>query len=332
LDFSIGAMHLIYYQMFALHWVERDHNDPMYLLYQCIVEGLAEMLAGKTVRWLEDFMLIIGFMPSGSLETSHGNSWIMINFYWLAYIFDTMANSCVEVRKEIWLYMINRRIVALFFGDDFVGGGPVCLDVISVDHFAEFIAAKYGVQMKNKRTYRSLITYHKVIRGVVIRNIYTGPVYLKRHFCMSENFELEQVYPDICPIVPWRPLAQYKWRMSVPKDRGCPVHRNLSRLIGLAYDTLGIEPIAYIMLKFVFKRQYAISCSQIGKAAVDRLIPEMLAEDRKYLLKIGMQGIPERFPEYMELLYLNKFDREYHLPDYDHTRTWQESVLEVELY
>jgi len=330
LDTSIGAMHLVFYQMFSLVWLERDDKDPMYLLIQCIIEALAEMLAGKTVRWIEDFMLIIGFMPSGSLETSHGNSWIMIMFYWLAYIFTVMAESEVSVRKRIWMYLLARRIINLFFGDDFLGGSPRDLDEISVEGFAEFIFVKYGVVMKNKNTYNSLITYHTVVGGTVLRTVYTGPVYLKRQFVMSENFGLTVHHPNICPIVPWRPLMQYKWRMAVPKDRGAPVFRNLSRLIGLAYDTIGVEPLAFYMIKFVFDIEYEMSCHAYGKQNVDRMIPELLADDRKYLLKIGMQGIPERFPDYDELLHLNYMDREYHLPKYSETRTWQESVLEVE--
>jgi len=84
------------------------------------------------------------------------------------------------------------------------------------------------------------------------------------------------------------------------------------------------------MIKFVFDIEYEMSCHAYGKQNVDRMIPELLADDRKYLLKIGMQGIPEKFPDYDELLHLNYMDREYHLPKYSETRTWQESVLEVE--
>jgi len=212
----------------------------------------------------------------------------------------------------------------------FLGGSPRDLDEISVEGFAEFIFVKYGVVMKNKNTYNSLITYHTVVGGTVLRTVYNGPAYLKRQFVMSENFCLTVHHPNICPIVPWRPLMQYKWRMAVPKDRGAPVFRNLSRLIGLAYDTIGVEPLAFYMIKFVFDIEYEMSCHAYGKQNVDRMIPELLADDRKYLLKIGMQGIPEKFPDYDELLHLNYMDREYHLPKYSETRTWQESVLEVE--
>jgi len=332
LDTSIGAMQLVYYQMFAMQWVQRDDKDPFYLLFQCILEGLAEMLAGKTVRWLEDFMLILGFMPSGSLETSHGNSWIMINFYWLAYIFHTMATVDIDTRKLIWMLMIARRIIALFFGDDFIASCPRNLDIISIEGFAEFIWKFYGVDMKRKATYSSLISYFVVANSTVVRTIYQGPAYLKRQFVLSTNFCLDKMFPEISPIVPWRPIAQYKWRMSVPKDRGCQVFRNLSRLIGLAYDTLGIEPLAFAMIEFKYNLEYNFSCSVHGKVMIDRMIPELMKEDQKYLLKIGMQGIPERFPSYYEVLCLNHLDVEYHRPKHKETRTWQESVLEVELY
>jgi len=332
LDTSIGAMHLVMYQMFCLVWLLRDDNDPMYLLIKCIVEGLAEMLAGKTVKWLEDFMLIVGFMPSGSLETSHGNSWIMINFYWFGYIFNVLFRVSRDERRKIWDYLIARRLAGLFFGDDYLGSAPRDLDSITNEGFAEYINAKYGVEMKSNSTYYSLLTYLKVASGTCLQVIYRGPIYLKRHFILSQNFHLQNYFPGICEVVPWRPIYQYKWRMSVCADRSAPIYHNLARLIGLAYDTLGVEPGAYYMLKFVYDESYRISVGLRGVEFVHRIIPEDLAKDRKYLLKLGMKDVPKGFPSYSELLYLNHFDREYHKPVYDETRTWQESVLEVETF
>jgi len=155
---------------------------------------------------------------------------------------------------------------------------------------------------------------------------------LKRVFVLSENVCLNIKQPKIAKVVPWRPIAQYKWRMGVPNKRSGPIYMNLSRLVGLAYDTLGIEPTAYIMLRFVYKLSYKYSVALEGKAFVDRTLPEQLAEDRKYLLKLGMQEIPTDFPTYEQLMFLNYYDRNYHKPEYNETRSWQESVLEVELY
>jgi len=101
LDLSINSMMLMLYMMMGSLWIIKE-DTHMYRMYQYLLEGCAEQLAGKCVRWLKDFVFLLGVMPSGSLETSHGDSWIVGVMMFLTFVFYKMRVSSSSDRKLIW--------------------------------------------------------------------------------------------------------------------------------------------------------------------------------------------------------------------------------------
>jgi len=318
--------------MFAQYFVHRDDRSHAYRIFQYLLECYSEQLAGKVVRWLHDYMLILGYMPSGSLETSHGDTWIMINYYWLGYIFHEMSIADVETRKKIWYYMKRRQIVALFFGDDFLAVIPRVLlgSPLSGERFAEYLNIKHDVKLKSLATHGSLLTYLKVWKNEVIGYDYKGPTYLKRKFLDSRNFNLSAWEPQIAPIVPWRPFTQYQWRAGMPTDRSAPVYMNLSRLLGLLYDTLGIDPVAYAFLAYLYHRTNEIGVRLTSPEFIKDNLPKWVESDQKYLRKIGYKIEVYECPTRAFLLQLNVLDREYHRPRFPNIRKWQEAMWDTE--
>jgi len=317
--------------MFNLIYVERDDSDITYRIFQYLLEACSEQLAGKTIRWLYDYMIIMGYMPSGSLETSMGDTWIMMIFYWLSYLFFEMRQATREVRRKIWRFLKIRFIIGLFFGDDFLIAFPLeLLDApLSVDRFAEYLLRNHNVRMKSRATHFSLLTYLNVTNNEVTGYAYRGPVYLKRRFIDSRNFMLKDWEPEIADVVPWRALQQYQWRAGVPTDRTNPVFMNLPRLLGLIYDTLGVDPVAYHMLAYMYKVTYQLGVKMTSEQYIRTNMPEWVEKDKKYLLKIGYE-IHDKIdcPTRGEMLKLNIFDREYHKPRFPTIRSWQESMLD----
>jgi len=329
LDTSITAMPLLLYLMFAQIWVQRDDADPSYRMFQYVLESCAEQLAGKTVRWIKDFILLIGVMPSGSLETSHGDSWVVGVVYWLAYVFNVMEKQSPEIRRQIWTALCDRFIGIWVYGDDYLKVYPKNLrDYINVESFAQYLLISHGVQMKNFEEFTSVKTYLRVVNNEVLSRVYTGPSYLKRHFIESANFNLEAHNPTIASVVPWRPFPQYQWRAGVPRDRYAPIYLNLSRLIGLAYDTLGVDPVSYHYLQFLYKHSWDYSEKMVGANYLTANMPRWLEEDIKYLRKINYRVEHSNFPSREELLKLNTTVRNYHYPP--GVGTWQTHLKDNE--
>jgi len=327
LDTSITAIPLVLYLMFAQVWILRDDSDPNYRMFQYILEACSEHLAGKTVRWLHDFILLIGVMPSGSLETSHGDSWIVGVIYWMSYIFAEMDAATRDDRRLIWKYLSKRMIAIFVYGDDFLKTYPRDIaHIVNVKRFAKYLEYSHGIQMKNMEEFQSLKSYYRVVANEIVEPIYRGPSYLKRQFLDSANFNLEQLCPKIAPIVSYRPFPQYQWRAGVPKDRDAPIYVNLARLLGLVYDTLGIDPISYHFLEYLYQMTYRISEKLVGRAFIEANMRIWIEQDSKYLNKINYKLPHYNFPTRAELLSLNILDREYHYPR--NVGTWQQHLVD----
>jgi len=323
LDLNINSMMLMMYMMMGSLWIKKE-DTHMYRMYQYILEGCAEQLAGKTVRWLKDFVFMIGIMPSGSLETSHGDSWIVGVMMFLTFIFYKMRNSTKSVRVKIWRALCERRLTILITGDDFVMSYPRDLDSeIGIDRFCEYCSQVYHMKFKMKNKYTSLITYLRVINSQVMEVLFQGPIYLKRSWILSSNFNLDLTEPNIARVVPWRPFIQYKWRMAIPKNNTDVFCKNLARLIGLAYDSMGIEPITYDCLLYMYKRTYVDSLILFrNKGELDKRLAEWVDEDKKYYYKVGLKQIAPVFPSREKLLKRSIYNRDAHRPPHG-VMSWQ---------
>lgn len=327
LDTSISPMLLVLYMLFAQLWIENDGTID-YRAFIYMLEACAERLAGKVVRWIDEFILLIGVMPSGSLDTSHGDSWIVGVMYWLAFIFHTMLKSSLEVRRLIWLSLVQRKLAIWVFGDDFLQlYHRKLFEFVGVNSFASYISRYHNVEMKNMATYSSLVTYFRVRANEVVETVGKGPVYLKRLFVRSDNFNLQMFSPSIAEIIPYRPYRQYPPRVGVPNDRAAPVYMNLSRIIGLAYDSLGICPVTYSLLEFVYNLTYQCSLRIVSSGFIDENLPIWLRKDDKYFRKIGYKLEDASFPSRQRLIELNNYDRDVHRPRY-FARTWQDCYVD----
>jgi len=323
LDLNISAVMLMLYMLAGQLWYIKDMRSHAYRIYMYLLEGCAEQLAGKVVTWLKDFIMLIGVMPSGSLETSHGDSWIVGVLMYLTFIFYTMRTSMVDDRKKIWQMLCLRKLVALITGDDSLYAYPRDMDdLIGVDQFCIFCENVFRLKFKSKNKYFSLITYLRVRNSLVVGYVYKGPVYLKRRFILASNFNLNLIEKNIAIVVPWRPFEQYKWRMAIPKDNSDPFYKQLPRYVGLVYDTLGVEPQAYYAMKFGYEKTYIKALTLFSPDELAKRLQEWIAEDKKYLYKIGMSGQPYTFPSRRELLKRNIFDRDAHRPPHGPV-SWQ---------
>jgi len=329
LDLNVNSMMLMLYMMMGSLWIMKE-DTHMYRMYQYLVEACAEQLAGKCVRWLKDFIFLIGIMPSGSIETSHGDSWIVGVMMFLTFIFYRMRVSDKKTRQRIWAALCARKLCMLITGDDFAYAYLRALhDDIGIDRFCEYCSQVYHMTFKHRSTYYSLLTYLRVCNSQVLEVVYKGPSYLKRSWILASNFNLEMIEPKIARIVPWRPFMQYKWRMAIPKDNSDPFYKNLARLIGLAYDSLGIEPITYDTLLYLYKLTYTHALAHFKvKSTLDGHIQNWVDSDRKYYYKVGMKTVLGKFPSRKSLLRRSIYDRDAHRPPHG-TRTWQEWAMDA---
>jgi len=320
-DLSILAPMLMSYFHCAKYWVlEEDTWEYRFFLY--MLEYAAEALTSNVVQYFRDFLLVVGMMPSGSSETSHGDTWIMLIFFLLTFIFFVISKVDKDRRKQVIAALYDVLIVALAYGDDCNYSYPRALaDIIGVHALAEFCSSMYGAKLRNVNEHTSLITYMTYSEKLgCVGYVYKGPIYLKRYYVWDHNFRQY----GIAQVLPWRTTEAYRWRIAMPKNPSGSLLESVPRLIGLVYDTIGVDEYQYNLVKDMYtlvmdrlKQQYSIEF-------LYKEISEGLKKDDKYFRKIGLNTIDAYFPTFNELNRLNRIDWEYHKP-LPH-RTWQQWI------
>jgi hypothetical protein len=339
LDMSIKALMLLCYMMMGSIWVAKEETH-MYRMYRYLLESAAEALAGKHCSWFTDFALIIGVMPSGSFETSHGNTWIMQVFFFLTFIFKTLSECTPEERAQFFHYNSLRRIIIVLFGDDFLYSYPKCLrGKFGIYEFEKFLKEFFHTILKKCKEYGTLITYLPIQDGKVsgVKQIYghevnchMGPTFLKKYIIPWNNFFLEQYAVPAAPrYTVWRPFIQYVQKVAVPNgekmDRSkCTPVQNLARIVGLMYDNIGVDPLAHRFLSF----QYEYSWNWFRVNYTDRtsrraILKVLVDEVSKYCERMNITSLfsVDR-PDRMDLLKLHSVSIKEHTRPF-RTATWQ---------
>jgi len=207
--------------------IPKDH--PKYGLLKTLVSWNARFTAGHVVRWLEHlFRLVLGTLFSGDYNTSFFNTFHMI-CAWVHYV---MRNA-----KDPKTALNHPGLKFCAAGDDFFNRIPDDLPELSNEGFIDFLKTYHAQTVKPD----SIIT---------TKTLWSYP---------TETFEIDvekstqqkflQCYFRPTPegLVPWRPTAVYYRKITLWKPEMTPV-KFASKLIGLAYDTRGSNPVAYKFL------------------------------------------------------------------------------------
>jgi len=252
-------------------------------------------------------------------------------------------SECTPEEIQLYLAMVRAgRVVVVLYGDDFVYSYPKCLRAkFGIKKFRKFLRDFLHVELKHFREYGTVITYLTLHKGAVCRgrmvnghlmNGHMGPVFLKRHIIPWNTFCLERfVVPSAPRYVPWRPLIQFYQKCAVPKaenprSAATPLSQ-MSRIVGLLYDNLGIDPLAHRFLSYMWDKSWLwFNENYVDTSARRNIIKEINYAVDKYCRKIGLNDVfTLTKPSRLKLLNLHSVDVRKHFRPFKGA-SWQEKA------
>jgi len=119
-DTSIGQLFLeVYAAMTASYYKFRNAQDKQ--LFIALLKEIITRLAAKTTCMLSGiWRVIFGVMASGSIETSHGDSWILCFVYHCFYVY--LMLSDMEFRAAVADIIARGELPMGIYGDDNLKG------------------------------------------------------------------------------------------------------------------------------------------------------------------------------------------------------------------
>jgi len=252
--------------------------------------------------------VIVGTMPSGAKETSHGNSWI-VGLLFFAYVEYVKLTKPTE-RSKIDDALAKGLIEFPVYGDDHVGGVHKSVyHVINEEGYANFVASFCKMKITKKREKIPFFSVPDRMGDVRV----DGVVFLKRRF-----IKRPRNYPHYLPeVLPYKKFSDMLVKFAFGNSQRYNLGDYAIAACGMAYDSMGTNPIAYEFARGLFNE-----CMRAGNyESVDGLITEMLStrtkEDQKdfgqLLRKAGItEGeLRKGFPSERDLLHMHMYDEKY---------------------
>jgi len=240
---------LLHLYMAQLKYYVRSSSDSVHdQMFKILLQFCNESIANKITHMIGDMWVVMeGVMPSGTADTSHGDSWIV------AFLFSLLiAKACsTSWCGPIMRYVDEGRIRIVTYGDDHIISVPDDVYHLVGSHAFAELCETFGMPIRDLHKAPFLSTFDH--NGEVVDN---GVVFLQRHFISKEDIcdmVDETLFEIMPPILPCRPA--YK---NITKfGRGTNTQRGSLDLIlsciGHAYDTMGTNLYAYRFLHKIYK-------------------------------------------------------------------------------
>jgi len=246
LDTTLMRPLLDMYSASALYYYNAESPDIDVL--KAFVRLSGESLSVKYAHLYGDvWKTIIGGMPSGAFQTSHGDSWCVALMWYtfLSYVMQQHPFIAAELREDVK----KRKVGIIVYGDDAIYFyRRKWIKYLNLNIFSEWVFRNFGMVMRDIRL--NVPFYSRPdFRGESTN----GVVFLKRNFIVTPS-SLKIKFPGIADVLPYRSVssAEHKIVYGSSSSRHTPVCEAIS-MIGAAYDTFGTNTVLYNLVRGTFE-------------------------------------------------------------------------------
>jgi hypothetical protein len=236
-------------------------------MYRVALRVMSKIKVVKVTRINGNTWVVVkGVNPSGVLETSDANSWIVALL--IAMWVETMRLQSKENMKRIDKYFYSQFRVKINGDDHVMNSGPDLVSILNEHSFAWYVEQYWDMEIRDRRvglSIKSTIQDDKLID--------TGLLYLKRYVVDRPAF-----MPAKCSsIVPWKPASGHFMRIPYSDTGFAGWTRILVSIIGHAWDSMGTNLTAYSELSVLYNM--ALLESGVKESTIPKLVREEFRDD-----------------------------------------------------
>jgi len=249
----------------------------------------------------------IGGMPSGIYNTSHGDSWIMLLWFFLFGVFQIM--NAPDSDKEMLEMALLNLIMIIVYGDDHVYNkttDPKVQQYFGGQIFVNFMKNHFGVVIRGLRDGISFLSSEK--GGYLVHK---GMTFCRQQAVLNQYHGFGQPR-----YLPFRECFEFWVRAGWGRDvrvRG-PIELMLS-CIGHAYGTFASNRMAYDGLYYLYETALEFSVDPMSeRLQLRKGIAALESNDYQEMRRRGIapEDLLNGFPSWNTLVQKNVFDEHYH--------------------
>jgi len=268
---------LLYVVQAAIYYKKTKDFD----IFKVFLKMTATHLGFKLVHmFLDVWRSMVGSMPSGAYETSHGDSWIM-GFMFFLYI-ATVAHKYPEKRRTMMDCIESGDLGITVYGDDHNIIIPdILTDIINMKDFHDYLLETFDAETRDVKQTKQFLSHLDRYGEIPDKGI----VFLQRYFVHKD--EIGGNYENLANILPLRPFEKTYRKFAFGKGGYRANVDLLLSSIGMAYDN-GLNPVAYKFCEFMFEEFRSI-CPPLEEILKD---PYFSLQDTSITRLVKKLGIP----------------------------------------
>jgi len=244
LDTTLSRPLLDLYSASTLMYYDQDYEFD---LLKKLVKLSGELLSVKHTNLTAGvWRTIVGAMPSGAFQTSHGDSWcVAVAWYtFVAFVISQNPHMAGEILEDLK----NNKIGIVVYGDDAIYYyHRKYIKLLNIKIFSEFVARFLKMQMRDIRLDVPFFSQPNMTGECT-----PGIVFLKRNFIITPP-KIRKRYPGIASVLPYRPTssAEHKLVFGSSSSRFTNECEAIS-MVGAAYDTFGTNSVTFDLAETAF--------------------------------------------------------------------------------
>jgi len=301
-DYSVKSVLMNLY--FSGTLIYDDPTMPDHELKQAILDQIVKhMMARITNLFAGLWGIQRGGVPSGCLNTSHMDSWIMALYFFLFATFQ-IKNAPPEHQIELEEALIT-VIRIIVYGDDhnYRKGTGLAGDYFGATRFAAFLKKYFDVEMRDVKDgipFCSVAAYGWLVD--------VGLTFLRHQFIVNPNKSEGQAV-----FLPYRETREFIARAVWGREpRARDVIDVLLSVMGHSYGTHGSNYDAWKSLKFFYEELLA-QLPEGESGAIGKAIRRQDHTDLKKMRQHGItiEDLRKGYPSFDELQKRNIVDKDY---------------------
>jgi len=285
-------------------------GTPDYPLFMILLQQATSNLSVKLVHvFSKVWKLMLGVMPSGAYETSHGNSWIVGLLFW-TYFEQTIFKFPHRAAQLEKTYR-DRRIEFPVYGDDHVPAiGREVIDIFNETGYADFVATVFDMKIHKIRENVPFLSIPDEFGGLKE----DGVIFLKRRFIKKPKD-----FPKECAnILPYKTMKDALVKFAYGNNERLTYADYTVACLGLAYDNMGVNPVIHQFCEQLFRFTVHVGKFRDMDQIRDAFFEFNFCEDRRLditriMRKVGLNTdeLWKGFPTRQRLIDMHTYDAEY---------------------
>jgi hypothetical protein len=290
----------------TLLYYDRDRGD--YKLLEALVRYALESISVKQVHFFMDYwFMLIGCIPSGALQTSHMGTWVLA-FAWYTYC-AFMITTNPHMAPELSAALKEHRIRISCMGDNHISRSERKYEhIISEAGFAKFVAEHFKWEITDLQADVPFLSEPDGFGNLKT----TGVIFCKRAFI---DRDANGFPPHVAKVLPYKKFSDIVVKLAYGNNVRKTNADYVMASIGLAYDTMGTNRVAYDACKTLHDTAWAAgNYRNMGDVMSDYVTTHENTKDMEKIcrkLDISFENFKKGFPSIDDLINMHIYDIDY---------------------